>query len=115
PPPRRRPARPRRPRRRWHCDSWSASLRLSRLACRRPASGSARFANVTVRHMSKDSLSTRYGADVLAAPARRPETPEVEAEPGLVVEDVETGWGGGVVRTEKRGGVHVGGLEDRPG
>src|SRR4029453_17305462 len=87
----------------------------SRLACRRPASGSARFANVTVRHMSKDYPSTRDGADVLAAPARRPETPGGGGEPGLVVEDVETGWCGAVLRTEKSGGMHVVVLEDRHG
>lgn len=37
------------------------------------------------------------------------------AEPGLVVEDVETGWVGAVVRVEKAGGVHVVHLEDRRG
>ena len=40
---------------------------------------------------------------------------DVEAETGLVVEDVETGWCGAVVRTEKAGGVHVVHLEDRRG
>jgi len=39
----------------------------------------------------------------------------VAAEPGLVVEDVETGWVGAVVRVEKSGGVHVVTLEDRRG
>jgi hypothetical protein len=39
----------------------------------------------------------------------------VPAERGLVVEDVETGWVGAVVRTEKSGGVHVVVLEDRRG
>lgn len=38
---------------------------------------------------------------------------EVAAEPGLVVEDVETGWCGAVVRVEKAGGMHVVHLEDR--
>ncbi|HEY6793665.1 MAG TPA: DUF3097 domain-containing protein [Kineosporiaceae bacterium] len=55
-----------------------------------------------------------YDGDVLAAAPRR-ELPEVEAEPGLVAEDVETGWVGAVVRTEKSGGVHVVTLEDRRG
>jgi len=41
--------------------------------------------------------------------------PEVPAEPGLVVEDVETGWVGAVLRTEKSGGVHLVVLEDRRG
>ncbi|GAB3593910.1 DUF3097 domain-containing protein [Angustibacter peucedani] len=60
----------------------------------------------------------RYGADVLsgdqAAPPRG-RSREVVAETGLVVEDVETGWCGAVVRTEKAGGVHVVHLEDRRG
>lgn len=37
------------------------------------------------------------------------------AEPGLVVEEVETGWVGAVVRVEKSGGMHVVVLEDRRG
>ena len=37
------------------------------------------------------------------------------AEPGLVVEDVETGWCGAVIRTEKSGGIHLVVLEDRRG
>ncbi len=60
----------------------------------------------------------RYGADVLAgdwrAPRRGRSVP-AEAEQGLVVEDVETGWCGAVVRVEKAGGVHVVHLEDRHG
>ena len=40
---------------------------------------------------------------------------EVAAEPDLVVEDVETGWCGAVVRVEKAGGMHVVHLEDRRG
>jgi hypothetical protein len=47
--------------------------------------------------------------------AGRRELPDVEAEPGLVVEDVETGWCGAVTRTEKSGGVHIVVLEDRHG
>jgi hypothetical protein len=60
----------------------------------------------------------RYGRDVLADAARmprRPVAPSVPAEPGLVVEDVETGWCGAVVRVEKAGGMHVVHLEDRRG
>jgi hypothetical protein len=56
----------------------------------------------------------RYAHDALA-PAPRRVLPEVQAESGLVVEDVETGWCGAVVRTEKSGGVHVVVLEDRRG
>jgi DUF3097, C-terminal domain/DUF3097, N-terminal domain len=40
---------------------------------------------------------------------------ELPAEPGTVVEDVESGWCGAVVRVEKAGGVHVVHLEDRHG
>ncbi|KRC35512.1 hypothetical protein ASE27_09860 [Oerskovia sp. Root918] len=64
----------------------------------------------------------RYGADVLssATPApvphrRRPVSRPQPAERGLVVEDVETGWVGAVVRVEKSGGMHIVVLEDRAG
>ncbi|WP_432572104.1 DUF3097 family protein [Kineococcus sp. SYSU DK005] len=65
------------------------------------------------RHPSTD----RYGADVLAADPhpRRPAHREEPAVRGLVVEDVETGWVGAVVRVEKSGGVHVVVLEDARG
>jgi hypothetical protein len=65
--------------------------------------------------MSPPPANDRYGADVLATPAKRPAAPEVAAEPGLVVEEVETGWCGAVLRTEKSGGMHVVVLEDRRG
>jgi hypothetical protein len=69
----------------------------------------------------------RYGSDVLAssdAPGRvnavqhhrtRPTSRPQAAEPGLVVEEVQTGWVGAVVRVEKSGGVHLVVLEDRAG
>jgi len=66
----------------------------------------------------------RYGRDVLSSSsaASRPahhrparESREQPAERGLVVEDVETGWVGAVVRVEKSGGLHVVVLEDRRG
>jgi hypothetical protein len=47
--------------------------------------------------------------------AGRSPLPDVAAEAGLVVEDVETGWVGAVRRTEKSGGVHLVVLEDRRG
>lgn len=47
--------------------------------------------------------------------AARTQLPELAADPGLVVEDVETGWVGAVLRTEKSGGVHLVVLEDRRG
>ncbi|MDE9367574.1 DUF3097 domain-containing protein [Luteipulveratus sp. YIM 133132] len=60
----------------------------------------------------------RYGSDVLSsdwkAPRRGRSTP-VEAQPGLVVEDAQTGWCGAVVRVEKAGGMQVVHLEDRRG
>lgn len=63
--------------------------------------------------------SDRYGRDVLAGtglPRRgvRPSRPRT-ADPGLVVEEVETGWVGAVLRVEKSGGQHVVVLEDRHG
>ncbi|MFV0253761.1 MAG: DUF3097 domain-containing protein [Beutenbergiaceae bacterium] len=60
----------------------------------------------------------RYGTDVLADDPhaeRRPRTIDVPAERGLVVEDVESGWTGAVVRVEKAGGDHIVELEDRCG
>lgn len=62
----------------------------------------------------------RYGSDVLGGPAtphhraRRVSRPQA-AERGLVVEEVQTGWVGAVVRVEKSGGMHVVVLEDRAG
>ncbi|MEB4212216.1 DUF3097 domain-containing protein [Mycobacterium sp. 94-17] len=53
----------------------------------------------------------RYGPDVLAAGRRKPRSTEQPAEVGLVVEDVETGYVGAVVRVEY-GRVA---LEDRRG
>ena len=57
----------------------------------------------------------RYGRDVLATPHTPVTLPEVPAEHGLVVEDVDTGWCGAVVGVEKIGGLHVVELEDRRG
>lgn len=66
----------------------------------------------------------RYGSDVLSSDrtAARPAhhrparvAREQPADQGLVVEDVETGWVGAVVRVEKSGGLHVVVLEDRRG
>jgi hypothetical protein len=64
------------------------------------------------------SPADRYGGDVLAGDwrrGRRPVSTPAPAQVGLVVEEVETGWCGAVVRTEKSGGVHVVVLEDRGG
>jgi hypothetical protein len=60
----------------------------------------------------------RYGSDVLSGDWRAPRrgrSVELPAEPDLVVEEVETGWVGAVVRVEKAGGMHVVHLEDRHG
>ncbi|WP_040161787.1 DUF3097 domain-containing protein [Mobilicoccus massiliensis] len=60
----------------------------------------------------------RYGRDVLGGDWKAPRggraTP-IEADTGLVVEDVETGWCGAVVAVEKAGGMQVVHLEDRRG
>ena len=63
-------------------------------------------------------MNDRYGSDVLSGDWRAPRggrSTEVEAETGLVVEDVETGWCGAVTRVEKAGGMRVVHLEDRRG
>ncbi|MEP7016626.1 MAG: DUF3097 domain-containing protein [Actinomycetota bacterium] len=63
-------------------------------------------------------MNDRYGADVLSGDWRAPKgghAREIEAETGLVVEDVETGWCGAVVRVEKAGGMQVVHLQDRLG
>lgn len=64
------------------------------------------------------TVNDRYGADVLSGDWRAPRggrAREIEAETGLVVEEVETGWCGAVVRVEKAGGMQVVHLEDRLG
>lgn len=63
-------------------------------------------------------MSDPYGSDVLSGDWKVPprgRSREVEAETGLVVEEVETGWCGAVVRVEKAGGMRVVHLEDRRG
>ncbi|MEO6789555.1 MAG: DUF3097 domain-containing protein [Ornithinibacter sp.] len=63
-------------------------------------------------------MTDRYGGDVLGGDWRRPargRSSDLPAELGTVVEDVETGWVGAVVRVEKAGGLHVVHLEDRRG
>jgi hypothetical protein len=63
-------------------------------------------------------MNNRYEADILSGDWRAPKggrARAVEAESGLVVEDVETGWCGAVVRVEKAGGMQVVHLEDRRG
>jgi hypothetical protein len=57
----------------------------------------------------------RYAGDVLANARKKPALKEEPAQLGLVVEDVETGFVGAVVRTEKSGGMHLVVLEDRKG
>jgi hypothetical protein len=64
------------------------------------------------------TVDNRYGDDVLSGDWRVPKNGrarETEAEVGLVVEDVETGWCGAVTRVEKAGGMQVVHLEDRRG
>ena len=65
--------------------------------------------------MSSRAGADRYGTDLLSTRRTRPTLPEQPAEPGLVVEEVETGWVGAVLRTEKSGGLYLVVLEDRHG
>lgn len=58
--------------------------------------------------------SYSWGPQDLSAP-KRVNLPEVAAETGLVVEEVQTGWVGAIVRVEKSGGMHLVVLEDRRG
>ncbi|WP_026549289.1 DUF3097 domain-containing protein [Arthrobacter sp. Br18] len=53
-----------------------------------------------------------WGAQDISAPAHAA-LPEVAAAVGLVLEDVQSGFVGAVVRVEKSGGLHVMVLEDR--
>jgi hypothetical protein len=55
-----------------------------------------------------------WGPQSLAAPSRKA-LPKVPATAGLVLEEVQTGWVGAVVRVEKSGGMHIVVLEDRRG
>lgn len=57
---------------------------------------------------------SQWGPQDLTAPTARA-LPKVPAARGLVVEDVQTGWVGAVVRVEKSGGMHIMELEDRRG
>ncbi len=63
-----------------------------------------------------------YGTDIFSFDphrdgpgARRPRSREVRVEKDMVLEDVQTGFVGSVVRVEKSGGMHVVELEDRRG
>ncbi|MDJ0358393.1 DUF3097 domain-containing protein [Paenarthrobacter sp. PH39-S1] len=56
----------------------------------------------------------QWGPQDLSAPVGTV-LPEVPAAQGLVLEDVQSGWVGAVVRIEKSGGMHIVVLEDRRG
>lgn len=56
----------------------------------------------------------QWGAQDLSTPARTV-LQKVEAQPGVVLEDVQSGFVGEILRTEKSGGMHVMILEDRKG
>ncbi|MDQ6754544.1 MAG: DUF3097 domain-containing protein [Actinomycetota bacterium] len=56
----------------------------------------------------------QWGPRDLAAPAAKT-VPEVPAALGQVLEDVQSGWVGAIVRVEKSGGMHILVLEDRRG
>lgn len=72
----------------------------------------ARLSSGSVRARYLHDMGGRYGHDVLAGNwRRRTVLPEVDAEPGLVVEDAESGFCGAVVGIEGRAVL----LEDRRG
>ncbi|HEY8295217.1 MAG TPA: DUF3097 domain-containing protein [Micrococcaceae bacterium] len=56
----------------------------------------------------------QWGPQDLSAPVAKA-LPEVPAAMGLVLEDVQSGWVGAIVRVEKSGGMHILVLEDRRG
>lgn len=58
--------------------------------------------------------SYEWGPQDITAPARKA-LRQVGAEKGLVLEEVQTGWVGAVIRTEKSGGMHLVVLEDYRG
>ncbi|MFI2562704.1 DUF3097 domain-containing protein [Paenarthrobacter sp. NPDC018779] len=55
-----------------------------------------------------------WGPQDLSAPVKQ-KLPEVPVQRGMVLEDVQSGWVGEVVRVEKSGGMHIVSLEDRRG
>ncbi|NJC22420.1 hypothetical protein BJ994_001496 [Arthrobacter pigmenti] len=55
-----------------------------------------------------------WGSQDLSAPRSSP-LEKVEAQPGVVLEDVQSGFVGAILSTEKSGGLHVMVLEDRRG
>ncbi len=85
------------------CQSYAALRHATRWL-----SGTARASSYSAR-VSDD----RYGGGVVSR--RTPRSRPQPADRGLVVEDVQTGWVGAVVRVEKSGGQHVVVLEDRHG
>lgn len=56
----------------------------------------------------------QWGAQDLSQP-RRAVIQKIEARPGVVLEDVQSGFVGEILRTEKSGGMHVMIMEDRRG
>ncbi|MER2136216.1 MAG: DUF3097 domain-containing protein [Arthrobacter sp.] len=58
--------------------------------------------------------SYEWGPQDITAPARKA-LRKVGAEKGMVLEEVQTGWVGAVLRTEKSGGMHLVVLEDGRG
>ena len=86
-------------RRLWHSRQQSASVRRTAGLTGFPACPAAATGRPADRVVAVD----RYSGDVLAPGwgRRRPRTPRVAAERDLVVEDVETGFCGAVVRTRE--------------
>lgn len=72
--------------------------------------------------MTTPAYSDRYGSDILSSDPhqreerrRRPTSKRVTAEPGLLIEDVQSGFVGEIVRVGRVGGTWQFELEDRTG
>lgn len=69
--------------------------------------------------LSNGSSIHRWGpqdlAELRVSQAQPRTLPRVSADPGLVVEEIMTGWSGAVLGTERSGGMQIVALEDRHG
>lgn len=65
--------------------------------------------------MSSSFDYSAWGPGAEPVKSQRNKLPQVPATLGTVFEDVQTGWVGAVLRTEKSGGMHIIVLEDRRG
>lgn len=91
---------------------------MARAVDRRGSGAAARRGGRPATLTYPGGVTDRYGTDVLSGDWRAPRggrARPLPADHGLVVEDVQTGWVGAVVRVEKAGGMQVVHLEDRRG